>query len=80
MSSRKLDQHSIKEYAAKYNVTNRAFHRLIVPLSSRVFFLPPERYSAYVFFSLLAPAIPKFYKMRVSTYLGGMTEVMCPNC
>ncbi|OCA81947.1 NAD(P)/FAD-dependent oxidoreductase [Pseudobacillus wudalianchiensis] len=77
MSPHKLDQHSIKEYAAKYNVTNRAFHHLIVPLSSGVFFLPPERYSAYVFFGLLAPTIPKFYKMRVGAYLGGMTEVMC---
>ncbi|MFC0272554.1 hypothetical protein ACFFIX_14040 [Metabacillus herbersteinensis] len=59
-SSDKLDTYSIKEYADKYGVTSRAFHYLIVPLSSGIYFLPPARYSAYVFFGLFAPGIPKF--------------------
>ncbi|RJS58758.1 FAD-dependent oxidoreductase [Bacillus sp. PK3_68] len=73
----KMDHYSIKEYAAKHGVTDRAFHYLIVPLSSGIFFLPPDRYSAYVFFGLLAPALPRFYRMRIGAYLGGMTETMC---
>ncbi len=74
---KKLDQMSIKEFAYKYGVTDKAFHYLVVPLSSGIYFLPPDRYSAYVFFGLFAPAIPRFYKMRVGAFLGGMTEVMC---
>jgi 15-cis-phytoene desaturase len=74
---RGLDQVSIKEYAYRHKVTDKAFHYLIVPLSSGIYFLPPDRYSAYVFFGLFAPAIPKFYKMRIGAFLGGMTEVMC---
>jgi 15-cis-phytoene desaturase len=73
----KLDRFNIKEYATKHGLTDRAFHRIIIPLSSGIFFLPPDKYSAYVFFGLLAPAIPKFYKMRIGAYLGGMTDVMC---
>jgi 15-cis-phytoene desaturase len=74
---KKLDQFSIKEYAARHKVTENAFHYLVVPLSSGIYFLPPDRYSAYVFFGLFAPAIPKFYKMRIGAFLGGMTDVMC---
>lgn len=76
-SPTKLDSYSIKQYALKHGVTTRAFHSVVIPLSTGVFFLPPERYSAYVFFGLFAPVIPKFYQMRVGAYLGGMTEVMC---
>lgn len=76
-SPERLDQYNIRDYAKKHGVTDRAFHYLIIPLSAGIFFLPPERYSAYVFFGLFAPAIPKFYKMRIGAYLGGMTEVMC---
>ncbi|SEI14259.1 15-cis-phytoene desaturase [Halobacillus karajensis] len=74
---KQLDSFNIKEYAFKHGVTRDAFHQLIVPLSSGIYFLPPDRYSAYVFFGLFAPGIPKFYKMRVGAFLGGMTEVMC---
>lgn len=74
---KQLDSFNIKEYAFKHGVTPDAFHQLIVPLSSGIYFLPPNRYSAYVFFGLFAPGIPKFYKMRIGAFLGGMTEVMC---
>jgi len=73
----KLDSYSIKEYAQKCKVTRKAYDYIVVSLSSGVFFLPPERYSAYVFFGLFAPTIPKFYKLRIGAYLGGMTEIMC---
>ncbi|WP_163527391.1 NAD(P)/FAD-dependent oxidoreductase [Halobacillus ihumii] len=74
---KQLDSFNIKDYAFKHGVTPDAFHQLIVPLSSGIYFLPPDRYSAYVFFGLFAPGIPKFYKMRIGAFLGGMTEIMC---
>ena len=52
-------------------------NRVLEPLSTGIFFLPTTEYSAYAFFGLFAPAIPKFYKMRIGAFLGGMTELMC---
>lgn len=72
-----LDQFSVAEYAERHHVSQRAQQWILEPLSSGIFFLPPDRYSAYAFFGLFAPAIPKFYKMRIGAYLGGMTDVMC---
>ncbi|WP_054754462.1 FAD-dependent oxidoreductase [Piscibacillus salipiscarius] len=70
-----LDQVSVKEYAERHHVTNNAFHLVLVPLTAGIFFLPPERFSAYVFFGLLAPSLPRFYKMRMGGFLGGMSEL-----
>lgn len=75
--SDKLDNYSVTEYANLHNVSERSKRYILESLSSGIFFMPPENYSAYAFFGLFAPAIPKFYKMRVGAYLGGMTEVMC---
>lgn len=75
--SRKLDDYTVEEYAKKHRVTKRSRELILTSLSSGIFFLPPETYSAYAFFGLFAPAIPKFYKMRIGAYLGGMTEVLC---
>ncbi len=75
--SKKLDRFSVAEYAEHHSVTRNARRLILEPLSSGIFFLPPENYSAYAFFGLFAPAIPKFYKMRIGAYLGGMTETMC---
>lgn len=75
--SERLDNFSVTEYANRHGVTPRAQRLILEPLSSGIFFLPPENYSAYAFFGLFAPAIPKFPKMRIGAYLGGMTEVMC---
>ncbi len=73
----KLDDISVSEYADRKGVTSKSKRLLLEPLSSGIFFLPPENYSAYVFFGLFAPAIPRFYKMRIGAFLGGMTDVMC---
>ncbi len=75
--SDKLDSYSVAEYANKHRVTDRAKRLVLEPLSSGIFFLSPENYSAYAFFGLFAPAIPKFYKMRIGAFLGGMTDVLC---
>ncbi|TKJ89912.1 carotene 7,8-desaturase [Paenibacillus sp. CFBP13512] len=71
-----LDQYSIKAYAEKYSVSTDAIERLIQPLSSGIFFLPIEEYSAYAFFGLFAPALPRLAKVRIGAFKGGMTDVM----
>lgn len=75
--SDKLDQFSVAEYANKHNVSENSKRLVLEPLSSGIFFMPPENYSAYAFFGLFAPAITRFYKMRIGAFLGGMSDVMC---
>ncbi|MGM9567907.1 MAG: FAD-dependent oxidoreductase [Clostridia bacterium] len=75
--SDRLDSYSVAEYAKKCGVTENALNLVVEPLSTGIFFLPVREYSAYAFFGLFAPAIPKFYKMRIGAFLGGMTELMC---
>lgn len=71
-----LDQYSVREFAEKHNISEEALHNLLIPLSTGVFFLPPERYSAKVFFGLFLPGVSRFYKLRIGSYLGGMTEIL----
>lgn len=76
IAPRWLDQRSIAEYAFAHGVTKHALERVVVPLTTGVFFLPPERYSAYALFGFLGPAAPRFLRMRLGGFMGGMTEVM----
>ena len=71
-----LDQVSAREKAEAYGVTENAIQNLLVPLTSGLYFLPPERYSAYAFFGTLGPYLARLYTLRVGAFLGGMTEVM----
>lgn len=72
----KLDCYSVREYAKKFGVSENALHYIVIPLSAGIFFLPPERYSAKVFFGLFLPGIPRILKLRIGGYLGGMTEIL----
>ncbi len=72
-----LDEIPLKEYAERHHVTQQALERIVEPLSSGIFFLPPEQYSSYAFFGLFAPGIPRLHKMRIGAFSGGMTDVMC---
>ncbi|WP_172194560.1 hydroxysqualene dehydroxylase [Saccharibacillus qingshengii] len=72
-----LDEIPLKEYAERHHVTEQALERILEPLSSGIFFLPPEQYSSYAFFGLFAPGIPRLHKMRIGAFSGGMTDVMC---
>jgi len=72
----RLDQVSVTEMARAYGVTENAIHNLLIPLTSGLYFLPPEKYSAYAFFGTLGPYLPQIYTVRVGAFLGGMTEVM----
>jgi len=71
-----LDQSSVTAKARAYGVTENAIRNLLVPLTSGLYFLPPERYSSYAFFGVLGPYLPWIYTVRVGAFLGGMTEVM----
>ena len=71
-----LDQVSAREKAQAYGVTENAIHNLLVPLTSGLYFLPPERYSAYAFFGTFGPYLARLYTTRVGAFRGGMTEVM----
>jgi len=72
----KMDQLSILEYAKDKGISDHLITTIITPLSAGLFFLPPKRYSAFVFFGLFIPFLPKFYKTRVGAFLGGMSDIM----
>lgn len=72
-----LDLHTVAAFARRHGVGDRAIHHLLVPLTAGLFFLPPERFSAAIFFGLLAPGVPRVHQMRLGAYEGGMTDVMC---
>jgi 15-cis-phytoene desaturase len=72
----RLDQVSVTEKARASGVTENAIHNLLIPLTSGLYFLPPEKYSSYAFFGTLGPYLPRIYTVRVGAFLGGMTEVM----
>ncbi|HEX9944257.1 MAG TPA: FAD-dependent oxidoreductase [Thermoanaerobaculia bacterium] len=71
-----LDQVSVRKKAEAYGVTENAIHNVLIPLTSGLYFLPPERYSAYAFFGTLGPYLPRILTLRVGAFLGGMTDVM----
>jgi 15-cis-phytoene desaturase len=71
-----LDQVSVREKAEAYGVTENAIHNVLVPLTAGLYFIPPERYSAYAFFGTLGPYLARLWTLRVGAFLGGMTEVM----
>lgn len=71
-----LDTVDVYQLARKYCVTAKAIERILIPLTAGIFFIPPERYSAYNFFGLLGPYLPRLHKMRLGAFMGGMTEVM----
>jgi 15-cis-phytoene desaturase len=71
-----LDQVSVTQKARASGVTENAIHNLLIPLTSGLYFLPPEKYSAYAFFGTFGPYLQRIYTVRVGAFLGGMTEVM----
>lgn len=72
----KLDTLSITAYAKQHELPNELIHTVITPLSTGIFFLPPEQYSAFVFFGLILAGLPQIAKMRVGAFAGGMTDIL----
>ncbi|HEX8099652.1 MAG TPA: FAD-dependent oxidoreductase, partial [Actinomycetota bacterium] len=73
---RGLDQISVRAKAEASGVTENAIRTVLVPLTAGLYFIPPERYSAYVFFGTLGPYLARILTVRVGAFLGGMTDVM----
>jgi 15-cis-phytoene desaturase len=71
-----LDAYTVEELALKEGLSPETIHKILVPLTEGIFFLPVERYSALNLFGLFAPYLTKMHKMRVGSFSGGMSEVM----
>lgn len=76
LSGQQLDNNSVLEYAQKRGVTDEAIVNLLIPLTEGIFFLPPERYSAFVLMGILVPGVKRPHTLRVGSFAGGMTAVM----
>lgn len=71
-----LDQLTVRDFAKRWRVSDRTIERILVPLTEGLFFYPPERYSAYVLFALLAQGMKRVHRSGVAAFAGGMTDVM----
>ena len=71
-----LDSLAVSEYAKKWQVGEEVLFHFLTPLSAGIFFLPPEKFSAFAFFSLLEPVFSRFMRNRVGAFVGGMTDVL----
>lgn len=71
-----LDRESVAGYARRHRVRPRTLDRLLRALTAGIYFLPPERFSAYHFFGLVVPGLPRLHRMRLGAFNGGMTDVM----
>ncbi len=69
-----VDQ-TVTQFAA--GRAGRELHdRFLIPLTEGIFFTPADRYAAYNLFGLIAPFLPRMYRLRIGGFRGGMTEVM----
>jgi 15-cis-phytoene desaturase len=66
----------VLQYAHAHGLPGRVVERLLVPLTAGLFFLPPERYSAFVLFGLLAQTVQRLPRLRIGAFTGPMTEVL----
>ncbi|WP_353718656.1 FAD-dependent oxidoreductase [Dyadobacter sp. 676] len=71
-----MDGLTILEYAQQKRLPEDIVTKLLTPLSAGLFFLQPDKYSAFVFFGLFLPFLHRSYRNRVGAFNGGMTEVM----
>jgi 15-cis-phytoene desaturase len=72
-----LDRLSITQYAKAHGASDNLINTVIWSLSGGLFFIPPERYSAYAFFTLMWASFKRSYASRLAIFKGGMTDVMC---
>lgn len=71
-----LDTVTVQDYAADHGVTDAAIHRVLIPMTEGIFFLPMNKYSMYNLMGLAMPYLATMPKLRVGAFAGGMTEVM----
>ena len=72
-----LDEQTVAQYARAYGISDRLIGTVLTALTAGLFFLPPDRYSAYAFFGQVGPYLPRLLRFRVGAFRGGMTDVMC---
>jgi 15-cis-phytoene desaturase len=71
-----LDTMSVAQYARQHGVSENVIYTVLWTFSSGLFFLSPERYSAYPFFALTWAGIKGSFSSRIAIFKGGMTDVM----
>lgn len=72
----KLDKFTVASYAKEHGLSADTLRRALTPMTEGLFFLSPQKYSAFHFFSLFAPYLTKMQKARVGAFRSGMTEIM----
>lgn len=72
----KLDTMTVKNYAKREGINDNVVRRILVPLTEGLFFMSPQKYSAYNFFALFAPYLHLLYKSRAGAFNGGMSEII----
>lgn len=72
ISPENLDTYSVLDYANKLKIEKSITNYIATSLSTGIFFLPKEEYSAKLFFGLFYPSIFSFPKMRIGAYKEGM--------
>lgn len=73
---RRLDQVTIASYAATFGVSKRTIHDTLHALTTGVFFLPADTYTAYASHSPVVEGLKRGMTFRVGAFNGGMTDVM----
>ncbi len=69
-----LDKYSVLSYAKKHNIEENVIKYIATSLSTGIFFLPIDKYSAKLFFGLFYPSIFRFPKMTIGAYKMGMSD------
>jgi len=76
VSPARLDRLTVRELADRHRLSDATIARILVPLTEGIFFLPPERYSAYVLFGLAAQGALRPHKLGIAAFSGGMSGVL----
>jgi 15-cis-phytoene desaturase len=71
-----LDTISVAQLARQHRLQDATIHKMLVPFTEGIFFLPPQEHSAYVLFQLIELALKRPQRMRIGAFNGGMTDVM----
>jgi 15-cis-phytoene desaturase len=72
----KLDQQTIHAFALEAGLSREHITKIVAPLSTGLFFLPVQAYSAYVFFGTIGPYLDRLHVLKIGAFAGGMTDVM----
>src|SRR3954471_6830051 len=72
----RLDEVSVHALAKTCGVSQRAIDRILQAATQSTYFHSPDRYSAYVLFSLGTKFALRPHRSGVAVFVGGMTEVL----